>query len=94
MKHLAGDDYALVPLLIGVAAVGVLLFGGSSLLTGEDPVMLLIEFSKAVIVASFLFVFGLLVLMGKLPIIPKPFAFLLGIAAIAGALYVTWWGFS
>ena len=93
MKHLQSDESALIPLVVGIAAVGGLLFGGSYLLTGEDPVTAFIELMKVITVGCLLFIFGVLLLMNKLPIIPPTWALLGGIGGIAGGLYIIWVGF-
>lgn len=93
MKRLRDDDGGLIPLLVGVAIVGAALFGGTYLFTGEDPMTLLVDFMKAMFVASLFFVLGLLFLMGKLPVIPGPYALLAGLGCIGASLYIGWYGF-
>ena len=92
MKKLASDERALVPLLVGIAAVGGLLFGGSYLLTGEDPITAFVELMKAITVGCLLFIFGLLLLMNKFGLIHPSIALVAGVCCVAGGLYVIWKG--
>lgn len=89
MKNLRRDENALIPLLIGAAVVGLASFLGLTWLTGDaDPW----EFVKVLVVASLLFVFGLIALMGKFIAIPKPFGLVLGIGCVAGSIYLVYLG--
>lgn len=88
MKNLRRDDSGLIPVIIGAAVVGLASFLGLTWLTDVDPW----EFMKVVIVASLLFVFGLIALMGKFIAIPKPFGLILGVGCIAGAIYMVYLG--
>ncbi len=90
MKNLRTDESGILPLLIGVALVGVAIFGGSYLLTGEDPVTLLVDFLKVSFVASMVFLLGLLMLMGKVSLLPKTVSIVLGFVCIAGSLIWFW----
>lgn len=90
MKNLRRDEDGIIPLLVGITAVGALLFGGSYLLTGDDPVTALMTFLKFALISSLIFMFGILVLMKKLPVLMPPWDFIIGIGSIAGAIYIAW----
>ena len=91
MKAIARDDGALLPLLVGLVVAGGALVGGSYLLY-DDPMTSFISFLKAITVGSMLFVFGILLLMNKLTLIPGHIAVLAGIACVAVGLYFVWQG--
>jgi hypothetical protein len=88
VKNLKNDEEGLLPVIIGGVIVGIASFLGISWLTEVDPW----EFFKVIIVASLLFVFGLIALMGKFIAIPKPFGLLIGISCIAVAIYMVYLG--
>ena len=92
MKRLAQDDAGLIPLLVGVAVAGGLLFGGSYVLTGEDPMTALMDLLKAITAGSMLFIFGVLLLMNKLPVVPSHLAMLGGIVCVCVGIYWIWKG--
>jgi len=89
MKHLREDTEGLIPLLIGLVAVGIGSWLGFNWLTGgTDPW----EAFKVIIIASLVFVVGIIALMGKFITIPKPYGLLIGIGCIVGSLYYVWQG--
>ena len=87
MKNLTQDTEGLLPVIIGVAIAGLL---GYSWLT--DATADTWEFMKVIIVASLLFVFGLIALMGKFIAMPKPLGFLVGLGCIIGSIYLVYLG--
>lgn len=86
MKNLKHDEEGLIPLLIGAVLVGVL--GYSWFTSAAEDSM---EFVKVILVASLLFVFGLIALMGKFTI-PKPLSIIIGLACVIGAGYLMYLG--
>lgn len=89
MKNLRDDSEGLIPVLIGAAVVGLASFLGFEWLTaGIDPW----EFVKVILVASLLFVLGLIALMGKFIVIPKPIGLIVGLGCIIGAIYLVYLG--
>jgi len=86
MKNLKNDDEGLIPLIVGIAIASVL---GYTWLTdtSEDSW----EFVKVLVVASLIFTFGLLALMGKFTL-PKAFGVMIGIGCIAGSIYLVYLG--
>jgi hypothetical protein len=88
-KNLRSDTEGLIPLLIGLVAVGIGSWFGFNWLTGgTDPW----EAFKVIIIASLVFVVGIIALMGKFITIPKPYGLLIGISCIVGSLYYVWQG--
>ena len=88
-KNLRTDEDGIIPLLIGLAALGIGSWFGFQWLTGgTDPW----EAFKVIIIASLVFTFGIIALMGKFVQIPKPWGFLLGIGCCAGSVYYVWQG--
>jgi hypothetical protein len=51
-----------------------------------------VAFGKVIVVASILVIVGLLFLLGKIGIVPKTWALLLGLGFIGGAIYLVWKG--
>ena len=86
MKNLTRDDEGLIPLLIGVAVAGIL---GYSWFTSasEDST----EFIKVIIVASLVFTFGVIALMGKFTM-PKFISFIIGIGCVGFSGYLIYLG--
>lgn len=93
MKRLSKDEEGLIPLLVGAGVVVASLFGLTYTLTGDDPVTALVDFLKALIVGICLFVFGLLVLMKKVPI-PSPYGLFVGLLSVGSGMYFIWSGFA
>lgn len=88
MKNLRRDDEGLIPVLIAGAIAGIASVLGLTWLTDVDPW----EFMKLLIVATLLFVFGIIALMGKFIAIPKPFGLVIGLGCIGGAIYLVYLG--
>jgi len=86
MKNLRTDDEGLIPIIVGIAIASVL--GYSWLTQGTEDTW---EFVKVLVVASLIFTFGLIALMGKFTL-PKMFGFLIGIGCIAGSIYLVYLG--
>jgi hypothetical protein len=89
MKNLREDSDGLIPLLIGIAVVGVASWLGFNWLTGGTNPW---EAVKVIFIASLLFVVGIIALMGKFITIPKPWGFLIGISCVGGSVYYVWQG--
>jgi len=89
MKNLREDTEGLIPLLIGIAVAGVASWFGFQWLTGgTDPW----EAFKVIIIASLVFTFGIIALMGKFITIAKPWGLILGISCCVGSVYYVWQG--
>ena len=89
MRKLRDNDEGIIPLLIGLGIAGIAgWFGLSYLGVGDD----LTDFLKAVIIGSLLFTFGIIALMGKFIVIPRPWGLLIGLGTIAGGIYIVWNG--
>ena len=89
IKHLHEDTEGLIPLLIGIVIAGVASWLGFNWLTGGTNPW---EAVKVILIASLLFVVGIIALMGKFITIPKPYGLLIGIGCVAGSLYYVWQG--
>jgi len=89
IKHLHEDTEGLIPLLIGIAIAGVASWFGFQWLTGGTTPW---EAVKVLVIASLLFIAGIIALMGKFITIPKPYGLLIGIGCVAGSLYYVWQG--
>lgn len=89
MKNLREDDAGLIPLLIGIAVAGVASWFGFQWLTGGTNPW---EAFKVIIIASLVFTFGIIALMGKFITIPKPWGLLIGISCVVGSVYYVWQG--
>lgn len=82
------DDSGLLPLIAGIGIAIAGLFGLSYVVDTSSW----LEFLKAIVVASLLFVMGLLALMGKFVTVPRPYALFVGVGLVAGALYLVYRG--
>ena len=91
-KRLSSDTDALIPAIIGAAILGGFLFGGSYLLTGEDPVTAFKELTIVLTVGCLLFVLGIYLLSGRLVLIPTPYSMVLGIACVIAGPVIIWRG--
>jgi hypothetical protein len=90
MKDLRRDEDGLIPLILGIGIAAAALFGGSYLITGDDPLSWLVDLLKITLVASLLFIFGVLALMGRFVTIPRPWGVVVGLGAVAGSIYLVW----
>jgi hypothetical protein len=89
MKHLRTDTDGIIPLLIGLAALGIGGWFAFDWLTGGTNPW---EAFKVIIIASLVFTFGIIALMGKFITIPKPWGLYLGIGCCVGSVYYVWQG--
>ena len=89
MKNITRDESGLIflPVIIGISAIAGYL-GFNWLTDGTDP----IEFLKVLTLASLLFVFGVIALMGKFMLLPKILSIVIGISCIGVALYLVYLG--
>lgn len=88
-NNLRTDTDGIFPLLIGIAIAGVASWFGFTWLTGgTDPW----EFFKVIIIGSLVFIIGLIALMGKFVVIPKPWGLLVGLGCLVGSIYYIWRG--
>jgi len=83
------NDEGIIPLLIGLGIAGIAGWLGISYLGVGDT---LTDFLKAIIIGSLLFTFGVIALLGKFVVIPKPWGLLIGLGSIAGGIYVVYAG--
>ena len=89
MKSLTKDESGLIflPILVGLSALAGYL-GFNWLTDGADP----IEMLKVWGVATLLFVFGLITLMGKVILFPRVLGVLIGLGCVGAAIYLVYLG--
>ena len=90
MKNLTQDTEGFLP-LIGIAAIGIASWLGYSWLTeGTEDFSTML---KAYAVASLLFIFGIIALMGKFGSLGKLISFIIGISCVGFAGYIVYLGY-
>jgi hypothetical protein len=89
IKTLREDTDGIFPLLIGIAIAGLASWFGFEWLTGGTNPW---EAFKVIIIASLVFVVGVIALMGKFITIPKPYGLIIGLGCIGGSIYYIWAG--